>query len=83
MTQNGFEQSAQNPQQDAITLFGHNPADILDLFKNLGLAAQGYFILGRILPHKAHYVGADGQNVDPIGADSELYAATFIRNFKS
>lgn len=81
MSQNEFEIARDNQmKEDAITLFGHTPGDVLSLFQSSDLASQGYFILGRIMPHKAQYINNEGENISLIDSETKLYAATFIRN---
>ncbi len=65
-------------KEEGMTIFGKSPSEILDTFYNLGLAAKGFSISGRIVPQAACVVGADGQNANLFNGE-KLYAGTFTR----
>ena len=64
--------------EEGMTIFGKSPSEILDSFYNLGLAAKGFSISGRIVPQAACVVNANGQN-DSLFNGEKLYAGTFTR----
>ncbi|MBV1867662.1 MAG: hypothetical protein KUG69_07120 [Marinosulfonomonas sp.] len=72
-------QSENTTSEEGITLFGSKPSEILESFYASGLAARGFAIAGRIVPHTAQVVTGTGEN-DSLFGGQKLYAATFMRN---
>lgn len=65
-------------EEEGVTLFGRKPKEVLEAFHASGLAAQGFSILGRIVPQRAVLIGQEGQNTSLFEGEP-LYAGTFIR----
>lgn len=64
--------------EEGMTIFGKSPSEILDSFYNLGLAAKGFSISGRIVPQSACVVNTNGENTNLFNGE-KLYAGTFTR----
>jgi hypothetical protein len=64
--------------EEGITFFGHSPSEILDAFYSSGLAARGFSIAGRIVPHSACLIGQGSENEELFNG-AKLYAGTFMR----
>lgn len=69
---------AQNNNEEGITFFGRSPSEILSAFHSSGLAAAGFSIAGRIVPHSACLVGQGKENETLFGGE-KLYAGTFVK----
>ncbi len=72
--------NSNNSKSDAVTIFANTPSKIFSQFYKSGLASKGYYIIGKIIPHKAQFIGDDGNDVELFTNDQKLYAATFVRN---
>lgn len=68
---------AQADTEQYITIVAPSIAEVMQRFRDSGLAARGYAIAGPVARHTFSYAGSDGDE-QPFG-DSPMTAATFIR----
>lgn len=68
---------AQADTDQYITIVAPSIAEVMQRFRDNGLAARGYAITGPVARHTFSYAGADGDQ-QPFGG-APMTAATFIR----
>ena len=76
-TQDHAQAAALTRDDEYVTIVAPTLGEVMQKFRDSGLAAQGFAIAGRVARHKFSFAGGDGHG-DMFGG-TPMTAATFIR----